>query len=87
MGKKAGKRLNKKQMSAMLEDFFRANPGKSISFKEIFRKLHFDTHPMKMLAIEIMEEMAWDDFLKSTSISSYRLNESAFISFCYLISS
>ena len=31
---------------------------------------------MKMLAIEIMEEMAWDDFLKSTSISSYRLNES-----------
>lgn len=29
-----------------------------------------------MLAIEIMEEMAWDDFLKSTSISSYRLNES-----------
>lgn len=28
MGKKAGKRLNKKQMSAMLEDFFRANPGK-----------------------------------------------------------
>ena len=76
MGKKAGKRLNKKQMSAMLEDFFRANPGKSISFKEIFRKLHFDTHPMKMLAIEIMEEMAWDDFLKSTSISSYRLNES-----------
>ena len=30
-GKKAGKKLNKKQMGALLEDFFRENPGLQIT--------------------------------------------------------
>ena len=73
-GKKAGKRLNKKQMTAMLEEFFGKEPGKTYSFKEVFRGLHLDTHPLKMLAIDIMEEMAWDDYLQKVTDSSYRLN-------------
>jgi histidinol-phosphatase (PHP family) len=44
-----------------------------MSFKEIFRQLRLDTHPMKMLAIDIMEEMAWDDFLVKVTDSSYKL--------------
>ena len=74
-GKKAGKRLNKKQMGALLEEFFRENPGKAYSFKEIFHKCHLDTHPLKMLAIDVLEEMAWDDFLSRASENSYKLNE------------
>ena len=64
-GKKAGKKLNKKQMGALLEEFFQENPGKAYSFKEIFHKCHLDTHPLKMLAIDVLEEMAWDDFLSA----------------------
>ncbi len=75
-GKKAGKRINKKQMGAMLEEFFQQQPGKTLSFKDIFRQLHLDTHPLKMLAIDVMEEMAWDDFLQRVSDNSYRLNQS-----------
>lgn len=72
-GKKAGKRMNKAQMAMVLEDFFKENPGKTFSFKEIFHKLKLDTHPLKMLAIDVMEEMAWDDFLQRVTDSSYRL--------------
>ena len=32
------------------------------------------THPAKMLAVEAMEDMAWDDFLSKVSDNSYKLN-------------
>lgn len=72
--KKGGKRITKRQLSEMLVNFFSANPERVYTFKEIFRALHLDTHPAKMLAVDTMEEMAWDDFLVRTSINSYQLN-------------
>src|SRR5574344_179802 len=72
--KKGGKRLTKKQLSEMLENFFSSQPDKTLSFKEIFRNLKLNTHPLKMLAIDILEEMAWDDFLTKVGESSYRIN-------------
>ncbi len=74
--KKGGKRITKNQMVEIIQAFFRSNPGKTFSFKEIFRELKLKTHPQKMLAIDIMEEMAWDDFLARVTDSSYRLNMS-----------
>ena len=73
-GKKGGKRMTKKQVTEMLVSFFQSQPNVDLSFKNIFRSLHFDTHPLKMLAIEVMEELAWDDFLSKTSATSYKLN-------------
>ena len=73
-GKKGGKRMSKKQLCERLQDFFTSQPGKKLSFKEIFRALKLDTHPLKMMAIDIMEEMAWDDFLTRVTDSSYKLN-------------
>ena len=66
--------MSKKQLSERLQDFFASQPGKTLSFKEIFRALKLDTHPLKMLAIDIMEEMTWDDFLTRVTESSYKLN-------------
>ena len=75
MGKnKGGKRLGKKQVSELLQNLFQHNPNETFSFKQIFRALKLDTHPLKMLAIDVMEEMAWDDFLLKVSDNSYRLN-------------
>ena len=73
-GKKGGKRLTKKELSKRLVEFFADNAERTLSFKEIFRSLHLDTHPLKMLAIDIMEEMAWDDYLTRVSDNQYRLN-------------
>jgi ribonuclease R len=72
--KKGGKRMSKKQLADKLEALFTSQPGKTLTFKEIFRTLHLDTHPLKMLAIDIMEEMAWDDFITKVSDNSYQLN-------------
>jgi len=73
--KKGGKRLNKKQIAEMLQTLFQQNPNETFSFKQIFKALKLDTHPTKMLAIDLMEEMAWDDYLSKVSDNSYRLNQ------------
>ena len=72
--KKGGKRLTKKQLSEQLTSFFQSQPNETYSFKEIFRALKLKTHPAKMLAIDVMEEMAWDDFLAKVGDSAYTLN-------------
>ena len=71
---KSGKRLNKKRLVEMLQTLFQQNPNEIFSFKQIFRALKLSTHPAKMLAVETMDEMAWDDFLTKASDNSYRLN-------------
>ena len=72
--KKGGKRVTKKQLVERLQTFFQENPNETFSFKQIFRALRLVTHPAKMLAIDTMEEMAWDDYLSKVSENSYRLN-------------
>ena len=74
--KKGGKRITRPQLTERLEAFFNSHPGQVMSFKDIFRMMRIDTHPMKMLAIDIMEEMAWDDFLVKVTDSSYKLADS-----------
>ena len=72
--KKGGKRLNKRMLQEMLQTLFQQNPNETFSFKQIFKALRLDTHPTKMMAVDLMEEMAWDDFLSKVSDNSYRLN-------------
>jgi len=71
---KSGKRLNKKMLVEMLQTLFQRSPNESFSFKDIFKSLKLSTHPAKMMAVETMDEMAWDDYLTKTSENSYRLN-------------
>ena len=73
-GKKGGKRMNKRQVTDSLMSYFQSYPNEELSFKKIFKDLGFNTHPLKMLAIEVMEELAWDDYLSKVSATSYRLN-------------
>ncbi|MBR5652664.1 MAG: ribonuclease R [Prevotella sp.] len=73
-GKKGGRRLNKKQITELIYNLFEEQPNETFSYKQVFRALHLDTHPQRMLAINLMEEMAWDDYLSKVSDQSYRLN-------------
>ena len=72
--KKGGKRLNKKMLEEMLQTLFQQSPNETFSFKQVFKALKLDTHPVKMMAVDLMEEMAWDDYLSKVSDNSYRLN-------------
>ena len=62
--KKAGKRLTRKELIRLLQDFFCQHPHNSYSYKEIFRMLRFNTHPLKMLAIDVLEDLVFDDFIR-----------------------
>ena len=75
MGKKGGKRLSKRQVEDALQGLFSGRPDEAFSTKQIFRVLHLDTHPLKMLALDVMEEMQWDDYLQKDSDGCYRLNQ------------
>ena len=73
-GKKGGKRMSKKQVYEALVELFQSHPNEPLAFKQIFKTLHLDTHPLKMLAIDLMEELSWDDFISKVSMTSYQLN-------------
>ena len=73
-GTKKGKRLTKNKITDMLLNLFMRNADKTLSFKQIFKELKLVTHPAKMLAVEAMEDMAWDDTLSKVSDNSYKLN-------------
>ena len=72
--KKKNKRLTKNKLAEMLQNLFVQHQDKTLSFKQIFKELHLVTHPAKMLAVQIMEDMAWDDILSKVSDNSYKLN-------------
>ena len=66
--------MTKKQVGKALMGLFQSNPQETFSFKQIFKELKLDTHPLKMIAIDIMEETAWHDFLPKVSETSYCVN-------------
>lgn len=45
--KKAGKRMSKKELAALLIDFFHAKPNETLSMKYIFSELRLTTHPQE----------------------------------------
>ena len=66
--------MTKKQLAKVLEAFFSSQPEKTLTLKEIFHSLRLNTHPLKMLAMDIMDEMSWDDAITKVSDNSYKLN-------------
>ena len=67
--------MNKSTLTAVLVQYFKENPGRTVSFKDIFRELKLNTHPLKMLAIDDMEQLPWEDFITRVSYNSYCLRD------------
>ena len=75
MGKKnGGKRLSKRAVADALQGLFTASPNETFSLKQIFRQLKLVTHPAKMLAIDTLDEMCWDDYLSKVGEGQFRMN-------------
>lgn len=72
--KKAGKRMNKKQLTELLMAFFQQHPTDELPQKYIFDSLRLTTHPLKMLCMEILYDFIEDDFIKESSKHRYKLN-------------
>ncbi|AFJ08832.1 exoribonuclease RNase R [Prevotella intermedia] len=72
--KKSKRRLTKAELAEQIKGFFQTQPDETFSLKHIFKALKLTTHPLKMLAIDVMEEMAWDDYLSKVGENAYTLN-------------
>lgn len=72
--KKAGKRMKKKDLVKMVLAFFQANEGEVLPLKYIFAQLRLTTHPLKMLCMDILEELKQDDYINEVDNFKYRLN-------------
>ena len=73
-GKKGGKRLKRKELAKMLMELFQNNPAEVYDIKRIFRDLKLDTHPAKLLCMDLLEDLAMDDYIKETEKLHFRLN-------------
>jgi len=72
--KKGGKRFTKKELLVQITDLFQSNPTDTLGMKYIFSVLHLDNHPLKMLCMDILEEMKEDGFITEVDDNKYRYN-------------
>ncbi len=73
-GKKGGRHLRKKVLAKMLMDLFQNNPAEVYDIKRIYKYLKLDTYPAKSLCMDLLEELAMDDYIKETERLHFRLN-------------
>lgn len=73
--KKAGKYMKKVQLAEMLITFFQMRPNETFAPKQLFRSLNLTSHPLKMLCMDILEEMVEDAFLQTPEAGHYKLND------------
>ncbi len=72
--KKGGKRITKKELIALMVDLFQSKGSESLALKDIYRILHLDTHPAKVLCMDVLEELLFDDFIVEKPKYNYHLN-------------
>lgn len=72
--KKGGKRMKKIELAELLVTFFRTRPETSFGLKQIFGSLNLTTHPLKMLCVDIIDEMLEENFLVETEKGHFQLN-------------
>ena len=73
--KKGGKRMKKKELAELIINHFQLNPSESCSLKQLYLKLRLTTHPLKMLCMDIIDEMIEDNFLILTDKGHFKLND------------
>ncbi len=72
---RGAKRVTRKQMVAMLEQLFERNATERYPLKEIFRTLGLDTHPAKMLCMDVLDALLLDDFITEKPRYTYGLKQ------------
>ena len=71
MSKKSSHRINKKEILNRLLCLFEQSGGRTINIKDIFRTIEAQNHPTKMLTIEVLEDLVFDDYLTSDNQGNY----------------
>ena len=77
--KKAGKHMKKGELADKLITFFQMRPNEAFAPKQLFRSLNLTTHPLKMLCMDILDEMVEDAFLQIVEHGHYKFNDHGLI--------
>ncbi|MGL4852525.1 MAG: ribonuclease R [Phocaeicola sp.] len=73
--KKGGKRMKKGQLAGLVMDYFYSRTNETVSLKQLFHGLKITTHPLKMLAADIVIEMLEDGFVQEVEKGIFKLND------------
>ena len=71
--KRSGKRLNKKAMAELLIELFQQNPNWEFTTKRIFADLGLKTHPLKMLCLDVLSDLLFDEYVREVSRGKFVL--------------
>ena len=64
-------RLKKKDIYALLLEFFEQNAGRKLNIKSIFSALYAKNHPTKMLILDVLSELVFDDYIATDGQGNY----------------
>ena len=73
-GKRSGKHSAKQNLMHRITDLFNTYPRDLMNYKQVSKEIGATTQAHKILVAEIMETLAWDDYLIEESPGKYRLN-------------
>jgi len=76
---KGGVRLNRRNMTDLITDWFRDNQDSSISIKRLYDELKLKTHPMRSMCLDIVLDLVEDGFLKEKDGQFQLMQKSKFI--------
>ena len=77
--KKAGKHMRKSELAGQLMTWMQMRPNETFAIKQIFRGLNLTTHPLKMLCMDILNEMVEEDYLQLDEKGHLKLNNHGII--------
>ncbi len=74
-GKKGGKRMTKKVLEEKLTSLFQLKADETLSLKYIFSELNLNTHPLKMLCMDLLSEMMEEGYISEPEKGRYKYND------------
>ena len=72
MAKSKGTRLTKKEIRSRLLLVFEQSQGELLNVKDLFRLIGAGNHPSKMLTLETLADLVFDDYLTTDKKGNYR---------------
>ncbi len=72
--KKGGtRRLKKQELAEMVMQFFERRNGEVVDVRVLFRELGLNTHPAKLLCMDVLDDLTTDDYLVERAPMRYAL--------------
>lgn len=73
--KTPARRLKKHDITNLVTAYFHHRPGEVIDVRILFRSLHLNTHPSKLLCMDVLDDLVEEGFLTERSPLRYCCNE------------